>query len=174
MKLALSILLVLTLALGGCATKQPAPPTPPAPSDPLTALEASIAGVEMTVALMTTGGVIPTAIALGIENALAPMPQIYSQTMMELATADSTAVKALKIENLYQPVLVSLGALPPAAQVYVVAISAGIRAFLAFYPAQGLTASKVAHVVNLDPTRTSTILLRAGRLDTQLKALKAR
>ncbi len=174
MKLALTALLIFCLAIGGCVKSPPMPPTPPAPSDPLTALEALVAASEVTVATLSATGTIPANIALGIENAIAPLPSIYSQTAVELASSDSAAAKALKIQALYAPILVSLGALPPTAQIWVTAISAGIRAFLAFYPTQGLTASGSAARVDLDPTRMSTLMLRAGRMDEQLKALAGR
>ena len=168
MKFATITVLCCCLSFTGC---------PPAtPSSTLTALEASVAAAEVVVATLAATGKIDMGTAVMIEAAIAPLPGVFQETVAEMSSMDTDAMKAIKITGYFEPVLKSLNALPPTAQVWVTAVVSSIRAFLAYYPMPqaGAKLKMDRHVTKFDPTRLSTIALRAGLIESKLKTLSGK
>ena len=118
--LSLSLILCLSLILGGCTTDQR-----------LTTLEASIAA--STVLFKTLQGSDPAHAAIynDLVQATQNLPLAFEQTKEELATIDLDPIKYLKIAGYFSPTLTSISNLSPQAKVYADAVSQTILAFLA-------------------------------------------
>lgn len=165
----LSILLAcLLLPLGGCSQ-----------GDILKTLEASVAATEVLVTALEVAGKIPAPIATVIENAIATLPDAYTQTAAELASTDSNAVKALKIAGYFANATVALKALPPEAQMYASLVLDAINAFLAkINPTPATTGVATANVAKKIPAMkfsakdVAPITSRAKSLKDRLAALK--
>ena len=170
----MALVVALCLALAGCPGSTPVVN----PDQALTALEAAVASAEAVVVALGATGVIPVATATEITVALTPLPAIFQQTAQEMASADTDVIKALKITEYFQPEIQALAMLPPAAQVWTNAVLSGIKVFLSFYVVPSgmtlATAPQGGHVTTFDPTHLSTVVLKIGKFDTDLKALPRR
>lgn len=167
MKLLMTAVLILCLALGGCASNQV-----------LATLQASVAATEALLVTLQIAGKIQPATANAIENALINLPEAYSQTAAELATTEDAAMKAVKISGYFATTIYQLNMLPPDARVYASAITAAINAFLNSLSVgqQALKAGKPGASTSpaLDAKSLQEIALRAAKMDLKLKALEAK
>ncbi|MGO9239625.1 MAG: hypothetical protein ACLQBJ_02355 [Bryobacteraceae bacterium] len=152
--------------LAGCAQNQI-----------LATLEASVSATEVLVGALEAGGKIPPGVAVAIEGAIAQLPDAYQETSVELASADSDAVKAVTIAGYYAATLASLQGVPQEAQVYATAVAGSIEAFLStLAQAQAQAAhapAKARAAKEFDAHRLQAIASRAAALRARMAALKA-
>ena len=145
-----SAVLVASLALSGCS-----------PSGSIGALSACVAASEAVVAVLEGTGNIDPATAKQIFAYLDVVSTDVERVSAILATNDATVEKALLIAAAFD----NVPGLPPAAQAYVTAVTAAIRAFLAFYPAptMALRGARPLPVKPLTPGDLANVTKIAGR-----------
>ena len=143
----------------------------------LATLEASVAATETVVEALSVSGQIPPLAAAAITGAIAQLPAAYKQTTAELASADSNAVKAVKIAGYYAATLTALQGVPGPAKIYATAIVNSIEAFLTKLAEvsgqSGHAQARVQAASKLDPKELHAIDSRAEALGQRLAALQA-
>ena len=139
------------LALSGCS-----------PAGSIGALSACVAASESVVAVLEGTGNIDPATAKQIIAYLDVVSTDVTKITAILATNAPSVEKALEIATAFD----NVPGMPPAAQAYVTAVQAAIRAFLAFYPAPASLVARGARplpIKALTPGDLAQVTKIAGR-----------
>jgi hypothetical protein len=127
------------------------------PTSPVAVVAAVDAFAQAAVSDLATSGVIKTAAGVIISNDLTLVVSALDKTASEEASADTAAVKASNILLIWAGVALDPAAaalLPPAVQYSLNALSAGIKALVAYF--QAVEPSIAAHTALADKAATAS------------------